>query len=526
MIAGAFAEGLGILALVPLLSIVAGSTNGIPILGTAASWLGHTGLFASGLAAFLLVMTSRAWLLQKRDVQTAQLEAAYEAELKLRAMATLAAHGWGRAAQVGQSGIQALNSDEIRRTSSAVHYGLSFVTSGALIFAQLAVAAVLSPFLAAAAAAALLVFVPMTINFAKRSEAAGQTTLAAQEESSRSGFALYAGLKAALAQDTIGGFLDDYRLRLNRVAIQHTGYAGMLARSRTGHSISAALGAVALIAFGYGFLRLDVSRLLAILVLFSRMSGLAQQLQQSAGNFAAFATAFDAVQQRVGPLLSKGSTQSRVDRALDWQTLALERVCFTYPQARRAIGPIDAVFERGEWLAVTGISGAGKSTLIDLVAGLIEPTKGRILVDDVELDSAMLPGWRAGLAYVGQQEWIGEATLRNALGDATPNEIARVLETVGLTATVAGWPQGVETFLADRGARLSGGERQRLLIARALLRNPHLLVLDEATAALDVGAEAHLVRRIRAERHGLAVLMVAHRGETVSLCDKTLSVGA
>jgi ATP-binding cassette subfamily C protein len=180
--------------------------------------------------------------------------------------------------------------------------------------------------------------------------------------------------------------------------------------------------------------------------------------------------------------------------------------------------------ERGNWIAITGGSGAGKSTLVDLISGLIDATHGRMLVDGRPLDSEKMIGWRAGLAYVGQQEWVGETTLRAALGEASESEIWSVLQIVGLAHVVASWPLAIDTELADRGARLSGGERQRLLIARALLRQPRLLILDEATAALDVAAEEALVKRVRRERTDVAVIMVAHRVETTLMCDKILSI--
>jgi ATP-binding cassette subfamily C protein len=524
MILGALAEGLGILALVPLLSVVAGSSERLPFSNDTAALLGQSGILGMVLLLFFLAMAFRAWLLQQRDVATARLEANYEAALKLRTMATVAAHGWGKAAQLGQAGAQSLIADAIPRTSSAIHFGLAASTATALIVVQLAVSAVLSPFLALTAAAALLIFIPTTIRLTQRSKTFGQVTLDYQEDSARSGFTLYAGLKAALAQGAVGSFLGDYHVRLGRVASHFVSYSEMMARSRTRHSLSASLGAVSVVAIGYGLLKLDLPKLLVILVLFSRMSGLAQLLQQSAANFFAYSVAFDLIQQRVGLLISRVSIDNSRPPPLHWDSFALEGVRYRHQGSSFEIGPISVRVERGNWIAITGGSGAGKSTLVDLISGLIDATHGRMLVDGRPLDSEKMIGWRAGLAYVGQQEWVGETTLRAALGEASESEIWSVLQIVGLAHVVASWPLAIDTELADRGARLSGGERQRLLIARALLRQPRLLILDEATAALDVAAEEALVKRVRRERTDVAVIMVAHRVETTLMCDKILSI--
>lgn len=160
-----------------------------------------------------------------------------------------------------------------------------------------------------------------------------------------------------------------------------------------------------------------------------------------------------------------------------------------------------------------------------MVAGLLEPDSGQLLVDGSRLDSQRARGWRRSLAYVGQQESPFDATVREVLGGAADEQCWAVLGLVGLEELVRRTPEGLAMALADRGARLSGGERQRLLIARALLREPRLLLLDEATAAIDVNGERRLIETLRSARPAMATLLVAHRAESSSLCDRTLLIG-
>jgi len=132
------------------------------------------------------------------------------------------------------------------------------------------------------------------------------------------------------------------------------------------------------------------------------------------------------------------------------------------------------------------------------------------------------------LSYVGQDEMIYAASLRDNLGagvtEIDPILLERALWVSGLDRLIANWPEGLDLPLADRGRRLSGGERQRVGIARALLRGPRLMILDEATAALDLGAERTLFDRLRALDRPPAILLVSHRPQTLARCDRQLKV--
>lgn len=519
MAAGALAEAAGLLILLPMLSLVAG--QGGAVVRAVAAILPAATRLPVILLAFLLIMVVRAAILFARDRASARLETAYEQGLRVRAAATLASRGWPFAAQVGQAGMQGLLDNDVPRSMAAVHYGLSAATATFMLVVQLAVAALLSWPMALGAALLLLLAGPFVVALARRSAGAGVGIIERQQDSVRAAYRFYAGLKAAIAQGSVPAFLTAYEASLARLRGDLLAFATGLARSRARHQLAAAVAAASIIGVGQA-LALDLPHLLALLVLFARMSGPAQMLQQAAVNLAANAPAFATIETRLAGVLDRPSPVEPA-APLEWQRLEANGLALD-----RGIGcrsaPTDFVLNRGEWVAISGDSGAGKTTLIDLVAGLIAPSSGQLMVDGKPLEGALLAGWRAGLAYVGQQEAPFDDTLRAALGDGHDDDLMTALEIVGLADMVRALPLALATKLADRGDRFSGGERQRLMIARALLRSPRLLLLDEATAALDTEGERALVLRIRAARPELAALLVAHRIESSALCDRTVTV--
>ncbi len=174
---------------------------------------------------------------------------------------------------------------------------------------------------------------------------------------------------------------------------------------------------------------------------------------------------------------------------------------------------------------MSGASGGGKTTLVDLVAGLLAPAEGRITIDGRGM-AELLEGWRRAIAYVGQEGNVFNDSVRGNLlaegGASDEQGLWQALELVGLGERIRALPRGLDEVVGDRGSQLSGGERQRLVLARAVLRKPSLLILDEATAALDQQAEARLIERLQACDPRPAAILVAHRNSTLSHCDLVL----
>lgn len=220
------------------------------------------------------------------------------------------------------------------------------------------------------------------------------------------------------------------------------------------------------------------------------------------------------------------------------QALPLERsleivdVHFSYDTAGPdVIRGISLDIPAGSSVALVGGSGAGKTTMVDIILGLLAPASGSILADSTDVQTN-LDAWQAGLAMVPQDVFLLDDTLsanirfsNDAVADSDPL-LDRVIEQAQLADVVAALPDGLDTMVGERGSRLSGGQRQRVGIARALYRQPRLLVLDEATSALDNETE-HKVARTFGELAGnLTVLIVAHRLSTVKHCDQIVVLEA
>jgi ATP-binding cassette subfamily B protein len=211
----------------------------------------------------------------------------------------------------------------------------------------------------------------------------------------------------------------------------------------------------------------------------------------------------------------------------DLRTLGFEGVSFTHATAAvPALADVSFAVQRGQTIAFVGPSGAGKTTLVKLLVGLYRPSHGRILYNGVSSERVDLDRFREDIGFVTQDAQLFSGTIRENLlfvrPDATDEQCLAVLKRAAANSLLTRADQGLDTVIGEGGMKISGGEKQRLSIARALLRNPHLLVFDEATSSLDSLTEEEISRTMRdvAEGADVITVLIAHRLSTVLHADR------
>lgn len=212
---------------------------------------------------------------------------------------------------------------------------------------------------------------------------------------------------------------------------------------------------------------------------------------------------------------------------------ALERievrdVCFAYQDRGKVLCGINLTLERGRVLGVVGPTGAGKSSLAKLMLRYYDPVDGEILANGRPLSSVTLDSWRGRIGYVSQEAYLfhGSVAENIRLGSpaATEEDVRRAARLAGAAEFIEALPQGYETLVGDRGMKLSGGQRQRISLARAILRDPEFLILDEATSSVDTRTEEIIQNNLKELRGDRVTLAIAHRLSTVRQCDEIVVI--
>ena len=205
------------------------------------------------------------------------------------------------------------------------------------------------------------------------------------------------------------------------------------------------------------------------------------------------------------------------------QGIELRDVCFSY-QDKKILEQINLTIPVGSFTAIIGPSGSGKTTLLDLIIGLLQPDSGALLVDAVPLLELDMHSWRRTIGYVPQETvLLHDSVFSNvALGDPGINEadVIVALRQAGAWTFVEQLAEGIHSFVGERGGKLSGGQRQRIMIARALVHHPRLLILDEATTALDPQSEAAICETLRKLRGEQTILAISHQPALLDAADR------
>lgn len=265
-----------------------------------------------------------------------------------------------------------------------------------------------------------------------------------------------------------------------------------------------------------------LAQLMFMAILLQRLMSHMSTLQGAYQNLTAFDGILDQYSAHKSTLANVFENIRSVTTIPDWKEIRLENISFSYNETP-VLKNISAAFPDTGLSVILGPSGTGKSTMLDILAGLQKPSVGRITLDGILLPYENIYAYRSHIGYLPQESVLLNDSIRQniTLGDArfTESDIKEAIEAAGLSETIAHFPEGIETIVGERGGRLSGGQRQRLMLARALLRKPSLLLLDEPLSALDTETSQALCNTLDKLKSHLAIIAVSHQKEILRVAD-------
>ena len=530
MILVALTESVSFLMLVPMLSAMTGpglttQSLSVSVLGTAL-----TVPLGALMAAFVLLVAARSVFQHVRTMAGARLEHQVVDRLRQRCFAALMHAEWRLIARQRLSDYSSLIITNVDR----IGFGLNqLVTIAAL--AITGAACIGAAFILSWRLALFALGCGVVVAMAFRSQRRSAVTLGQQQNTAYE--EVFAKVQEGLAGIRITKVFRQEQRHIDQVgAVFRTLRARQIAFIRSASRGRGALniGGAALLALtiylGLTVWHVPVVNLLPLVILLARLIPVLSGLQQSTENLLHAAPSLRdaaAMLDEIAGHTEPPATADLPGLPLD-QQLTLRDVGVMY-QARGtpALSAVTLTIPARTTTVITGPSGAGKSTLADVLMGLIVPDHGTVMVDGLTLTGAARMRWRKSVAYVQQDPFLFNASIRDNLLWASPaadDAAIRAALNAAAADFVHEFPAGLATVVGDGGVRLSGGERQRIVLARALLCRPSLLILDEATSALDPENEV-AIRRAITRLHGeLTVIVIGHRTAMVEAADLLVSV--
>lgn len=527
----ALTSSISIVLLIPMLDLLEvsiGDSGALGILLQPFAGMNYLERAVAIIAVFIVLMLLRALLNSFATVrQNAYLER-YEMGMRKDVYQAIGSASWETLSERSGAELIQLISLQCRQARFCLQWTIGLIASAFSALLQLVIALWMSLPVTIMALVVGASFLFLFRPFLKKSKEYGQKAVEVNRELHRETQNQLSSIKEIRAY----GAEDHHRKLFAQISQKYYDISLRTTQLRVIPQLCYSVAAAVLIgiAFVFSVLILDTgtAQLMVLVYIFSRLWPVFSSWQGQLQNIQAYVPAYETVQASICDL-TKGQRepQSRDGSVNFTRQITFDKVGFTYKSgSEEVLKDLCFTLPHGSVTALVGPSGAGKSTTADLLLGLLQPTEGRILVDDVALDSQNLGAWRKRIGYIPQEPLILNATIRENLlrfhPEAGEEEMISALKRSLAWPFIEKLPNGLDTVLGDNGVRLSGGERQRIVLARVLMGDPSLIILDEATSALDYESENFIRQTIRSLREDTTVLIIAHRMATIRGADRAI----
>lgn len=535
MIVISLLDGIGLILLIPMLGIsgiISFSASSHPLFQAFSFLQGVPG--TAGLLTVLGIFVSLALvqnLLQRQfTVRNARIHQGFVHHLRFTVYRDLLLADWGFFLKRRRSDLVNTMTAELSRVAAGINLFLALATNILFTAIQVAIAVWLS-----VQVTLFVVLCGLALVFLSKRALKKALTLGKQTTEMSQGYLAgiteqIGGIKDIKSNRLEQSRLDWMKEQSDKLQKEQDQYVLLRSNSQLLYKLASAVLIAFFLYASVVWLKTPAEQLILVVAIFSRLwprfMGIQLNLEQLSSSIPAFRSVRE-LQDRCRLAGERiGASESEPIRLKE--EIALEGVHFRYERdgGPYALSDVTLTIPANRMTAIVGRSGAGKSTLADLIMGLIVPEEGRIRVDGETLEGSDIRRFRQTVSYVSQDPFLFHASIRDNLllvePDADDKRIWEALELAAASEFVARLPMGLDTVLGDRGVRLSGGERQRLVLARALLRNPAILVLDEATSALDNENESKIQHALFQLRGKITLIVIAHRLTTIRDADQVI----
>ncbi|SEC07656.1 ABC transporter ATP-binding protein [Paenibacillus sp. GP183] len=532
-------NGIGFFLLIPLLNIIgimninAGIGSYLRVFEPLKEFPKSVSLILI-LGIFILLIVGQSLIQQNLSLRDVRIHTGFINHVRLETYRALLLANWDFFIKKRKSDLINSMTEELGRVTYGTYVFLQFLASFVFTLIQVGIAFWLSPKMTLVVVGCGLAILLFSHTFVKRSKKLGNQT----SELSRS----YIGgitdhfngikdIKSNMLEKSRIHWLQDW---CQKIGLERYEHAWVGTKSQLYYKIMSSLIIAIFIYLSFFLLHAQGEQLLLVILIFSRLwprfAGIQSNLEQIAAAIPAFKSLMDLQKECFESRELKNETHDFTNvRPIQIEHgIECRNVCYRYNRNElvHALHDINLRIRSKHMTAIVGRSGAGKSTLIDILMGLLQPESGQVLIDEVSLTSDNLLSLRKSIGYVPQDPLLFNGSIRENLmliePNATEDQLWETLQFAAAADFVKRLPKGLDTLLGDRGVRLSGGERQRIVLARAMLRNPSILVLDEATSALDTENETKIQEALTQLKGKITIIVIAHRLSTIRNADQVI----